>query len=144
MNENERVCLQYAADREMRCEHLAMDRCADAMVYELEDVELESRGRIIELTLMLRDVCPGKRTALGVMLHERDADGGEYPRGMRTMTIPAHGAPCNQDILVRQIRFVLPEELSLAGEDCQRRFVVRTLAHYIDVDEGALCACRIR
>ena len=142
MNEHEYAALQYAADGEMRCEYLAMDRCADAMTYELEDIELDARGRIVELTLKLKDVCPGKRTALGIMLHERDEDGAEYPRGMRTMTVPAHSAPCNQDIVIRRIRFVLPVDLSLARPGCQREFVVRTTVHYVDIDDGCACACR--
>ena len=145
MYENERAqILEYAAGDELCRESVALDRCAGMMTCETEALEPEAQGRIVELTVRLRNICPGRRTALGVLLHETDENGREHPRGMRTVMVPAHSEPSGCDILVRNIRFVLPEELSLAGEDCQRRFVVRTLAHYIDVDECASCACRIR
>ena len=145
MYENEYApILHFAADAEICPESLVTDGCSDVMVYELEDICPETRGQIIELTVCIRNVCPGKRTALGVMLHESGEGGQEEPRGMKTMTIPAHNESCNQDILVRHIRFVLPEDLSLAGAGCGRRFAVRALAHYIDLDDGAACACRER
>ena len=143
MYENERATtLQYAAETDACGESLAISRCGDTMSCELDDIELDARGRIIELMVRIKDVCPGKRTALGILLHETNGNGEEQARGMKTITVPAHNENCNRDILVRNIRFVLPEDLSLAEEGEQRRFAVRTLAHYIDIDDSSACSCR--
>ena len=141
MNGNDRdMAFRCAADRYDGGESVAMDACADVMICELDDIVLESRGRIIELMVRIRNVCPGKRTALGILLSETDGNGGEESRGMRTMTVPAHNEPGCRDILVRSIRFVLPEDLSLCRENGQRTFSVRTVAHYVDLAEGESCA----
>ena len=143
MYSNERaVTLQYAAGEERGWERVAMDSCADTMVCELENICPETRGRIVELTVRIRNVCPGKRTALGVMLHETGADGSREPRGMKSVTVPAHNESGSCDILVRGLRFVLPEDISLAEEGAGRQFAVRTIAHYIDFDESCACCCR--
>lgn len=142
MNDHDRIMtLHYAAGRYDEGESVALDRCSDTMTCELADMEAESRGRILELCVKIVNVCPGKRTALGVILSESDGNGGEEHRGMKTMTVPAHNEPGSRDILVRGIRFVLPEELSLACEGGQRQFVVRTVVHYVDLDDGQSCAC---
>lgn len=39
----------------------------------------------------------------------------EYQRGMKAITIPAHNFPTCRDILVKCIKFVLPEDLSVSG-----------------------------
>ena len=145
MYDNERaVTLQYAAGEDPCSESVALDSCADTMICELEDISPETRGRIIELTVRVCNVCPGKRTALGVMLHETGGTGRQQPRGMKAVTIPAHNEAGSRDILVRGIRFVLPEDISLAGEGEGRQFAVRTIAHYIDIDDTSACGCRAR
>lgn len=143
MGANERaINLQCVAEANDRGESVAISRCGDTMNCQLNDLELDAKGHIIELAVCIKNVCPGKRIALGVTLHEADEDGNECARGMKTITIPAHNETCNQDIMVRRIRFVLPEDISLAGDSGQRNFVARTVAHYIDIDEGRSCACR--
>ena len=54
---------------------------------------LESQGRILQLDLTLKQVCPGKRGALAVILTEVDENGQEHARGMKTVTIPATISP---------------------------------------------------
>ena len=108
------------------------------MVVDLGDVFLESQGRIVQLNLTLKNVCPNKRVALGVVLTEVDDNGTEYPRGLKTFAIPAHSRPSCQDILVKCIKFVLPEELNVSGNTtamCNaRNLKVRVIAHNIDTD----------
>ena len=67
---------------------------------------------------------------------EVDGNGVEYQRGMKAMTIPAHNASSCRDVLVRCIKFVVPEDLSVSGGAMcsQRNFKVRFLAHHIDTD----------
>lgn len=113
--------------------------CQDSMVMDLGNTLLESPGRIVQLSVTVRNVCPGKRVALAVILTEVDPSGGEYPRGMKTLTLPAHSAPTCRDILVRCIKFVLPEDLNVSGGEptamCGvRNLRVRLIAHNIDTD----------
>ena len=117
---------------------LSVDGCSDAVVVDMGDTYLESLGRIIQLDVTVRNVCPGKRVALAVILTEVDENGEEYQRGMKAMTIPAHDSPTCRDILVRCIKFVVPEDLDVSGNTgrlCnQRNFKARFIAHNIDTD----------
>lgn len=121
-------------------ETVAMDGCADVVTCRLNDVLLESSGRILDLTVKIRGVQPGKRMALGVLLTELAENGAAESRGLRTMTVPAHTQPGKRDILIPHVRFVLPENLSLGRSDGRRLFSVGVLAHYIDLDEALVCS----
>lgn len=95
----------------------------------------DGAGRVLDVNLVLRNVCPGRRVAVGVMLHEVDGTGGEHARGFHAMTVPAHrDGP--RDVTLPRIRFVLPEDLRIEGADgprgCRRHFVVRTSSRYVD------------
>lgn len=115
---------------------LTAECCQDSVVVDLGDVYLQSQGQIIQMDVTLKHVCPGKRVALAAILTEVDEDGLEHQRGMKAMTIPAHDSPMCQDILVKCIRFVLPEDLSVSCRDmCSSRTLkVRFLANSIDTD----------
>lgn len=112
--------------------------CEDAVEYDAGELGMESLGRVLQLSVTLKNVCPHKRVALAAIVTEVGYDDIEYKRGMKTMTIPAHtGASC-RDVTVRCIKFVLPEDLDVSGTDkgiCRKRyFKARFIAHYIDND----------
>ena len=91
--------------------------------------QAENMGRVLDVNCTLQNVCPGRRSALGLTLTEVDGNGTEYARGFQAITVPAHHGRCNQDVTVDTVRFVLPEE----GCAQQRRhFIVRTQHHYLD------------
>ena len=117
---------------------LAVDGCEDSVHFDAGDLGMESLGRIVQLDVRLRNVCPHKRVALGVLLTEVDQEGNEYKRGLKTMTIPAHTRETCRDVNVRNIKFVLPEDLDVSGSPCSicnaRNFKARFIAHYIDND----------
>lgn len=118
---------------------VAIDGCEDSIVMDLGDTYLESQGRIVQLNVNIKNVCPHKRVALAVVLTEVDANGTEYPRGMKTITVPAHNAPTCRDVLVKCIKFVLPEDLDVSGGTplamCNSRSLkARLIAHNIDTD----------
>ena len=118
---------------------LSVDGCADSVLVDMGDVQLESLGRIIQMDVTIKNVCPGKRVALAAILTEVDENGMEYQRGMKTFAIPAHNAPGCRDVLVKCIKFVVPEALSVADEEigamCSpRQFKARFIAHNIDTD----------
>lgn len=117
---------------------ITIDGCRDAVEYDVGELELESLGRILQLDVTIRNVCPHKRVALAVLLNEVDAHGNEYRRGLKTVTVPAHTRETCRDVTVRCIKFVLPEDLDVSGSHdsiCNRRkFKARLFAHYIDND----------
>ena len=57
---------------------------------------------------------------------------------MKTFTVPAHNNDSCQDVLIKCIKFVLPEDLNVVNtinSMCERRrFKLRFIAHYIDYD----------
>lgn len=118
---------------------IALSSCQDALEYDAGELVMQSNGRVMQVDVTVRNVCPGKRVALAVILNEVDEHDLEYPRGLKTVVLPAHHAPSCRDMRVKCIQFVLPESLSLAGCDPQvmcrpRRFKVRLIAHPIDHD----------
>lgn len=118
---------------------LTIEGCSDSVVLDAGDTYLESLGRIIQLDVTVKNVCPGKRVALAVILTEVDENGMEYQRGMKAMTIPAHSFPVCRDVLVKCIKFVVPEDLDVSGASTQmmcnaRNFKVRFIAHHINTD----------
>jgi Ca-activated chloride channel family protein len=118
---------------------VAVVGCEDAILVDMGDTYLESLGRIVQMDVKVKNVCPGKRVALAVILTEVDGNGEEHQRGMKAMTIPAHDYPTCRDILVKCVKFVLPEDLDVSGGSpnrlCnQRNFKARFIAHNIDTD----------
>lgn len=118
---------------------LTIEGCEDSIVVDMGDVDLDSLGRIIQMDVTIKNVCPGKRVALAAILTEVDKNSMEYQRGMKAMTIPAHDSPSCRDVLVKCIRFVVPEDLDVSGNPVNiicnpRNFKVRFIAHYIDTD----------
>ncbi len=116
------------------------EKCEDYKHCHLSDSSIEGQGRILDLTLRLKNVCPGKRVAVGVILYEVDSHGHEYPRGLKTFTVAAHRHNCCADIPVETVRFILPEDVGVgsAGDacGCRRHFIVKVAAHYMDFNSA--------
>ena len=113
-----------------------VDGCGDTVEIDAGAIDMQSLGRIVELDLTIQNVCPRRRVALAAILTEVDDQGTEYRRGLKIMTVPAHTAPSCRDILVRCIKFVLPEDLNVSGINvpgCGARSLrARFIAHYVD------------
>ena len=117
---------------------IVVDGCSDFIEYDAGEIFMGSLGRIVELDVTLRNVCPNKRVALAVILHEVDENGVEHKRGLKTMTVPAHSGETCRDVVVRCVRFVLPEDIDVsdtANSTCNTRALrARFIAHYVDND----------
>lgn len=116
-----------------------VDGCEDAIEFDAGELGMESLGRIIQLDVTLKNICPHRRVALAAVLTEVDSQGVEHKRGLKTMTVPAHTRAACRDITVRCIKFVLPEDLDVSGGSegaiCnKRKFRTRFIAHYVDND----------
>jgi hypothetical protein len=122
---------------------ITVKSCDDLVCHDLGNYHFKQNGFILELSITLKDVCPGRRTALAVILYELDKCGREYIRGFKTVLVPATGKCVCDDICVKCLRFVLPDSLDIS-EDCNpcgpRRFVVRYTANYVDSDFSE-CGC---
>ena len=92
----------------------------------------DSLGRMLDVTMTLCNVCPGRRCAVGMQLTELDDRGNEYQRGFRAITVPAHNASQNRDVALPAVRFILPEDVAVNSGNRRRHFVVRTTNHYMD------------
>ena len=88
-------------------------------------------GRVLDVTTTLENVCPGRRSAVGLTLSEVDENGAEYARGFRAISVPAHHGSCSRDVQLDAVRFILPEDMSLQR---RRHFVCRVNHHYLDAD----------
>jgi Ca-activated chloride channel family protein len=124
---------------------LAMDGCSDTVQVDMGDVYMQSMGRIAQMDVTIKNVCPGKRVALAVILTEVDQAGQEHARGLKTVTVPAHHAATCRDVLVKCVKFVLPEDLDVSGDTplamCNpRNLRARFIAHPIDTDY-LYCPC---
>lgn len=139
MEANNASVLRLRADGMQSSDVVSIDGCSDTVSCSMVDIQPESQGRIVEIGVRVRRVCPGKRVALGMLLHELDENDVEHVRGMKAMTLPAHHERSCRDIVVEGVRFVLPEDVSLASSgtsSCgERRFRVRTHVHYMDVSD---------
>lgn len=115
-----------------------VEGCKDAVAITSLDVGLQSIGRVVQVDVPVKNVCPNKRAAAAVILSEVDTQGIEHARGMKTVLIPALSGNTCQDILLKCISFVVPEELDVTGNKntmCnERQFRVRAFANYIDTD----------
>ena len=70
---------------------------------------------------------PERRVAVAVEVLE-----GDTVRGSRIFAVPAHHGPAAIDLVLRGIRFYLPESCS------PRRLTVRSDAHYLEQGERCL------
>ena len=117
---------------------IAMNGCEDSATFNLENNNLESLGRIIQIDTIIKNVCPGKRIAVAVQLMEIDDLGNEHSRGLKFFEIPAHSQETCTDVNIKCIKFVLPETLDTTGDTTSicniRNFKVYVISNYIDTD----------
>lgn len=117
---------------------LKFESCQDFIAVDMGDVYIDSTGRIAQIDVTIKNVCPNKRVALAVILTEVDSKGNEYQRGMKAITIPAHNYPTCKDVVIKCIRFVLPEDLNPNGNKgslcSERNLKVSFIANNIDTD----------
>lgn len=120
---------------------IIVNPCDEIICHNLGDFYPDSQGCILELSLTLKNVCRGKRVAVGILLYEINCNNEEYPRGFKTLEIPDQEQNVTDDIEVKNIRFILPNTQYTSGNMNQRRFVVKVVSHYIDFNTDNQCQC---
>lgn len=122
---------------------ITVDGCTDTIEFDAGNIYMEGLGRIIQLDVTLKNICPQRRVALAVFLQEVDANGTEHKRGVKMMTVPAHTRDSCHDVVIRCITFVLPEDIDVSdttGCICNtRNFNAKIIAHYIDNNYNCCC-----
>ncbi|MDD2218050.1 MAG: hypothetical protein PHW03_04760 [Eubacteriales bacterium] len=125
------------SEKDIIAVNLAMKERSETQVFDVGDLYMHSTGCIVNLEVKIKDVHPNKRAALGIILTEIDKDGKEHSRGVKTFTVPAHSEASCCDIVVKNIKFALPDDLNASREEsqkscCRRNLRVRTVVHHID------------
>ena len=101
------------------------------LVHNLGPIPPAAGGCVVEFAFTLPAVPPDTRTAVAVTLLELDGGGRAFPRGMRTLLLPAHHSPRPMDVQVEGVRFILPAELDLSGTGRRQR-AARAEPRYVD------------
>ena len=117
---------------------ITAEHCRDAVTAELPGAVLPSLGRIVTVTAVVKNVCPGKRVAAAITLSEEGEDGTLHPRGTKMILIPAQAGTECRDVVLKCVRFVVPEALDETGDPgsiCnERHFRAGIFANYVDTD----------
>ena len=117
---------------------VTVDHCKDAVQATVPDAMILSLGRLVQMDVVLKNICPGKRVSATILLTETDADGVEQTRAMKHILVPAQTGTACADVTLRCIQFSVPEALDLTGDPTsicnQRSFNVRVIANYVDSD----------
>lgn len=115
---------------------IQVNGCEDVVEIDAGNVHMDSLGFIINLELVLKNVCPNRRIALAAVLTETDPKGKEYKRGIKVFTVPAHHGSSCRDVAVKCIRFVVTGDTDVSGSAASlcntRNFKARFFANYID------------
>ena len=113
LNEGAAVRLSSNASQTVEGEtHVYFEPCEDAKAVTLSDCFTESTGRMLDVSMTLRNVCPGKRTAVGIAISEIDSAGGEQPAGFASSPFPRIQAAVAATLPCRP-----------RGSSCRRSFV---------------------
>ena len=113
---------------------VTVDPCRDAVQTTVPDAQLLSLGRLVQLDVVLKNICPGKRVSATVMLTEIDPAGLEQTRAVKHILVPAQTGTTCADVTLRCIQFSVPEALDVSGDASlcgSRSFNARVPANYV-------------
>ncbi|RKD30541.1 hypothetical protein [Thermohalobacter berrensis] len=103
-----------------------------------DGIVIKCQARLLNLRVRLKNVCKGRKIALGVLLCEFDSEGILRPRGLRSalIEVPNDGnTPKCTNVNVNELCFVLPD-----NNIChKRRVFVKVIAHYADLNPRNFC-----
>lgn len=102
----------------------------ESLEYSLDDHTIESLGRILSLTLMLKDVLPNRKVGVAIILNELVDDNIEIKKSTKFISVPEHSSDTCENVKLTNIRFVLPEESNTLCEP--KKYTARVFANYID------------
>lgn len=111
------------------------DRCEMNRDVELDAQYLSGIGRYLNLSATVKKVCPCKRIAVGMALYEKVGN-CRVLKGHKSF-VASHSEGCCADITLKNIHFVLPEEIAETLDKSslchERKFELEFTSHYIDM-----------
>ncbi len=135
--ETQKTIPSYSVDVNDQITHsVVFDSGENNKKIDLADQDLFSVGRFLNVCLTIKHVAPAKQIAVGLALYETTG-GHRVIKGHKTFAV-AHNRDCCSDITLKNIHFVLPEEIAETQDKtniCSKRtFELDTTSHYIDLD----------
>lgn len=113
-------------------EKIIFDKCQDKKEKTIGPVRLKCQARLLRLNVVLKNVCKGRKIAIGVLVIE-DKKTKAF-KGTEIMVPGERGKGC-VDIKINNFCFVLPEK-----SICDKRKVeAKVIAHYIDFGKKDDC-----
>ncbi len=112
-------------------EDITVEGSSDYAEVELNGTYLNPHMRVIEIDVTVKDVRPGEELPMMVSLSETDKDGYGYWHGTRSVTVPAHEFPTCRDVMIRRIRFEVPEDVKASDRPVVRNFRARVCANNV-------------
>lgn len=100
-------------------------------ICDVGDLYVENNGKILELSMTLKSVCPDKSVALGIVLCKVNDDKSTSVQAVKTFIVPAVHGDKSEDIVVKGITFVIPCDEKCI--DCRQHFTVRIEKHYVGI-----------
>ena len=70
--------------------HIYFEPCESIKSVRVSQSLPDSEGRMLDVTLTVQNVCPGRRVFIGLSAHEVMEGGAEELRGFRALSLPAH------------------------------------------------------
>lgn len=115
-------------------EDVFFDKCQDYEEKTVKPVRLQCQARLLKINVFLKNVCRGRKVAIGVIVCE-----GDKTRGFKGTEIEVPGKPCSgcTSIKINNFCFVLPER-SICDK---RKLKVKVIAHYTDLNPLFNCSC---
>jgi len=110
--------------------HIYYRGCEEAKIKVMPDRELDQTGRVLDITMTLRNVCPCRHVSVGYLVTELDEDSNEHACGFKAFTVEPHYNARACDMELDSVRFILPDDARVGNGT--RHFVVRADAHYAD------------
>ncbi|WP_432401179.1 hypothetical protein [Wukongibacter sp. M2B1] len=115
-------------------EDVIFNKCQDNEEKTIGPIRLRYQSRLLRINILLKNVCRGRKIALGILVCE-----GKTIKGFKGTEIVVPGKPGSgcTDIRITNFCFVLPEK-----NICDRRKVdVKAIAHYTDLNPLSNCLC---
>lgn len=115
-------------------EGVFFDKCQDNEEKTIGPVRLKCQARLLKINVLLKNVCRGRKIALGVIVCE-----GKKTKGFKGTEIEIPGKPGSgcTTIKINNFCFVLPDK-SICDK---KRFEVKVVAHYTDLNPLFNCSC---
>lgn len=110
-----------------KSEEVSLGACDIFKEFTVHNVHIHSEGRLLKVKVQLKDVCPGRKIRLAVLLFEKECREEEL-KGLRTAEIKAPCGPCGciDELTVGDFCFVVSDDQLCSRKEAK----IEVIAHY--------------